>query len=596
MRICSLLHSLAALALLDQSLATPNLGRESKASNPVKLRPIKVGDFELATGIQRRDAADFSHLHLQTQAQLIYGQPGDSGQLLLANMTLYAPDGLQMVMMERFEPLTSSVDCKGDDGTMSLTFKSPDAFRHALETWSFINEAPEKKFLLIANHDGCGPDDERQPYLIRNIREDEAKLTTFLTAELAPWRDVGGTYDLDFGRAFPVHKPHERRGIGDIIQGNLDLSKSVTVPVNVGTPNQVTNIFKNAKGDFSIDCVNCFVAGSFLVTGHLSVHHFKLQSLTLDTSPQGFKAELELGANVTAGVTPDTVSHVKNLFSAPIPEAGIEISKFFKLGAIVDYDIGVSSTFSGKAAATFGLSASLPDSAKLTADIKNPTASSAQGFDGGQLDPLFDLTALTASVTVAAFSQPKLTFGIEVVEVGKLDVEVVVKLPQVSTTLTAAFNESGVCPGDRSTTGAKLSSDVGLFVDLNLNADLGDDDNQPSKTFHLFNTTHPLFSKCFPIQIPGLGPKSTAVVSVPSTIALPSVSGGATSMPTIVIPTGTWVLPSGTGAGTGVLPSGTVVLPSGTGVLPSSTGNATLARRYPLLRKKGKRKLLAGDQ
>lgn len=80
-------------------------------------------------------------------------------------MTLYAPDGLQMVMMERFEPLTSSVDCEGDDGTMSLTFKSPDAFRHALETWSFINEAPEKKFLLIANHDGCGPDDERQPYL-----------------------------------------------------------------------------------------------------------------------------------------------------------------------------------------------------------------------------------------------------------------------------------------------------------------------------------------------------------------------------------------------------------------------------------------------
>lgn len=85
--------------------------------------------------------------------------------MLLANMTLYAPDGLQMVMMERFEPLTSSVDCKGDDGTMSLTFKSLDAFRHALKTWSFINEAPEKKFLLIANHDGCGPDDERQPYL-----------------------------------------------------------------------------------------------------------------------------------------------------------------------------------------------------------------------------------------------------------------------------------------------------------------------------------------------------------------------------------------------------------------------------------------------
>lgn len=70
-----------------------------------------------------------------------------------------------MIMMERFEGLTSAVDCKGDDGFMSLTFNSENAFSYALKTWDFINEAVEKKFLLIANHDGCGPDDERQPYL-----------------------------------------------------------------------------------------------------------------------------------------------------------------------------------------------------------------------------------------------------------------------------------------------------------------------------------------------------------------------------------------------------------------------------------------------
>ena len=80
-------------------------------------------------------------------------------------MTLYAPDGLQMVMMERFEPLTSAVDCNGDDGSMSLTFKSQEAFQHALDTWGFINKEQEKRFLLIANHDGCGPQDERQAYV-----------------------------------------------------------------------------------------------------------------------------------------------------------------------------------------------------------------------------------------------------------------------------------------------------------------------------------------------------------------------------------------------------------------------------------------------
>lgn len=80
-------------------------------------------------------------------------------------MTLYAPDGLQIVMMERFEPLTSKVDCNGDDGTMSLTFKSKTAFEHAMKTWDFINQSKEKRFLMIANHAGCGPDDERQPYM-----------------------------------------------------------------------------------------------------------------------------------------------------------------------------------------------------------------------------------------------------------------------------------------------------------------------------------------------------------------------------------------------------------------------------------------------
>lgn len=80
-------------------------------------------------------------------------------------MTLYAEHGRQIVLMERFEGLTKSVDCKGDDGTMSLTFNSQAAFNYALKTWDFINQSEEKEFLLIANHDGCGPDDERQPYL-----------------------------------------------------------------------------------------------------------------------------------------------------------------------------------------------------------------------------------------------------------------------------------------------------------------------------------------------------------------------------------------------------------------------------------------------
>lgn len=69
-------------------------------------------------------------------------------------MTLYAPDGLPIILMERFEGLTSVVDCKGDDGAMSLTFKSGDAYTYALKTWQYINDDDDKQFLLIANMQG----------------------------------------------------------------------------------------------------------------------------------------------------------------------------------------------------------------------------------------------------------------------------------------------------------------------------------------------------------------------------------------------------------------------------------------------------------
>ena len=80
-------------------------------------------------------------------------------------MTLYAEDGLELVLMERFDGLTSAVDCNGDDGSMSLMFSSQGAFKYALSQWTYINKSDNGTFILIANHDGCGPDGERQPYL-----------------------------------------------------------------------------------------------------------------------------------------------------------------------------------------------------------------------------------------------------------------------------------------------------------------------------------------------------------------------------------------------------------------------------------------------
>ncbi|KAL8766266.1 MAG: hypothetical protein Q9194_006308 [Teloschistes cf. exilis] len=526
---------------------------ENATGNPATaLKPINVLDFEAATGIQRRAAEDFSHLDPTTQAELIYGRSGKDGQLLLANMTLYAPDGLQIVMMERFEPLTSAVDCKGDDGHMSLTFKSKDAFKHALDTWTFINQAPEKKFLLIANHDGCGPDDERQPYLITKVQENEATLTTNLTAQKAPWSEIAGSYDLDFGRAIPTNKTIERRGFFDILSGDSDTSKSASFPLSVGTPGVTTAIVSTSVSvplplglhtatdklySFSLSCLDCYVTGSFEVTGHLSVHDYHLQDFTLSGTPQDFAAKLMLGTTIAAPYSPDSLSYNKTLFSAPIPDAGISVTGIFSLGAIVSYDIGVSTTFRGSASMIFGLTASLPNTAVAIADIQNPTQSSATGFDGGSFDPSFNLTALSASVTVAAFSQPKLSFGVDITGIGHLDVALALKLPLVEATVAAAYNESGLCSTDpgASKTGAKVTTDVAVEVDLLLDAKLGSD-TTPSASFVLFNAKKDLSSNCFPIPIPGLTSSNSTNTAITATPTLPTTAiDGVTSVPVTVI-------------------------------------------------------------
>ena len=100
-------------------------------------------------------------------------------------MTLYAPDGLQIIWMERFEDYTSAIDCEDDDGSISLTLKSEAAFKYPVQIWAWINGAAEKKFFLIANHDSCGPQDERQPYLyvVLNVQYNRLLILTYMILE-----------------------------------------------------------------------------------------------------------------------------------------------------------------------------------------------------------------------------------------------------------------------------------------------------------------------------------------------------------------------------------------------------------------------------
>ncbi|KAL8653595.1 MAG: hypothetical protein Q9226_003789 [Calogaya cf. arnoldii] len=125
-------------------------------------------------------------------------------------MTLYAPDGISIVQMERFEGLTSAVDCKGDDAAMSLAlFKSKQAYNYGLKTSQYINEDDDQQILLIANHEGCGPAEQKSRIRVISVTEDSADLTIAMRSKVIKWSDVAGLYDLDFGKA-ALQQPSQR--------------------------------------------------------------------------------------------------------------------------------------------------------------------------------------------------------------------------------------------------------------------------------------------------------------------------------------------------------------------------------------------------
>ncbi|KAL8940410.1 MAG: hypothetical protein Q9216_002836, partial [Gyalolechia sp. 2 TL-2023] len=445
-------------------------------------------------------------------------------------MTLYAPDGLPIVLMERFEGLTAAVDCKGDDGAMSLTFKSKAAYDYALRTWEYINEDDYQQFLLIANHDGCGPADERQPYRVSNVIESSQKLTIGMKTTVATWAEVAGTYDLDFGRV-GLNQAQQRlkpRGfwgdIGDIgkavlegAQGNADFDPSVTFDVNVGQPGKKEPIYADPKGRFSIDCVDCFITGSWQVEGHIVVSGFKLQDLTLSAAPSNFRAKLGLEATVTASKAPESIQDSVELFAAGIPGAGIAVKGIFKLGATVSYEVGTSATFAGTATAAFGLEATLPNDARVVANVNDPSRSSAPGWRHSSLTPSFEITQLSASITLAAFSQPKISFGIELIEVGNVEIALTMKLPEISSTMSATYDPQGVCAqsAGSSKTGVKLENEATESLSLAIDVDLGDDNKKPVWSKTLLNFSQPLGDECLPLNIPGLAAASGTATSKP---------------------------------------------------------------------------------
>ena len=124
-----------------------------------------------------------------------------------------------------------------------------------------------------------------------------------------------------------------------------------------------------------------------------------------------------------------------------VPDAGFSIPGVFDLGTTIDFNIGGECTVNGEATVDFGGTISVPDTAQIVADYESSGSSSVTGFDESQVTPLFNLSSAEASLTLNAYLQPEMNFGIDLGTIGKAEISVGIKLPELSATFTA---EAGI--------------------------------------------------------------------------------------------------------------------------------------------------------
>jgi hypothetical protein len=271
----------------------------------------------------------------------------------------------------------------------------------------------------------------------------------------------------------------------------------------------------------SVNCVNCFLAGNFQLTGQVSVENFKAKGLILSGAPSGLNAALELGTVLKATVetqkTPFRVS--KELVDQAIPGAGFSVPGIITLGAAIEFSVEVTASLSGSVDFTLGLTASLPDSAKVTADLKNPGRSSQSGFEGFTITPKFKINSMNGTATVTAAAVPKLNFGIDISGVGEVGLGLELRIPSVSSSLTATLNEKGACSQTvgASQTGVRVVNKIGTSLKAVIDASIIS--KEPLAAITLFQAERDLSNQCFPIDT-GLkvAPKPPTGVYAPAPI------------------------------------------------------------------------------
>jgi len=244
-------------------------------------------------------------------------------------------------------------------------------------------------------------------------------------------------------------------------------------------------------------------------------------------APSGFSATAEIDTTLAQDFSPDelnsltkvdsakkfdlvTLDGTTDLIEVPVPGAGLVVPKIFSLGLIASVEAGFTLSFKGKLGFTVGVTASLPDSALIKLNLADLESSSATGFEGAKVEPVFKLDNASAAIDATLFFRPKFAIKCEVTSVGEVSADIKAGLPQIIANAAAEFNENGVCEGTTEKTGLKFKVAGVLNLVVGVTGTVaGFGGRLAEKTLASLDLFK--LEKCVPFVIPALGGNDAAV-------------------------------------------------------------------------------------
>ena len=148
---------------------------------------------------------------------------------------------------------------------------------------------------------------------------------------------------------------------------------------------------------------------------------------------------LRLQAAITASDTVESLSKQLEYLAFGLPGAGIAIPGIFSIGATASYSLGAETKVRGRGLLDFGMTAGIPNNARVLTNVRKILESQAINFAGAPITPIFELKSLTGDVSFTAYSLAKISFGVEIAQLGKAQAAVLFKIPVVTTQFTAGF-------------------------------------------------------------------------------------------------------------------------------------------------------------